>query len=118
MTREKALKIWESLACGCGQPERVLEWLHGALQLIAARSAASFDRASNAALAAHWPTEETPAYWIAWYWLDNATPQLIEHGHGVAGSWLTPDGVDFLAFLDAGGATYLEDPLELNRGDE
>lgn len=86
--------------CGCGQPEVVLEFVHKALQLINQRAEADFDAASHTKINEHFRFKnDNLFYWMAWYFLDRS--DLIEHGIGVAASWLTEKGKAFLQYLDS-----------------
>lgn len=83
--------IYDDLGfCGCGQPEEALK-----LVLTLLRLAPFYD--SRPEIEALLP--DPGVQMIVLYTLDHA--ELIEHGGGVGGSWLTDKGERFLALLEA-----------------
>ena len=94
--------------CACGMPEKNLEYILGALELIKDRGPESnkplgkdtewslwWDQHKKDTIAHH--GSEEPAYFF-YYWADNQ--KLTEHGGSVPG-WLTAKGEEVLKLLKA-----------------
>jgi hypothetical protein len=84
--------------CGCGNPEKALEYMRDVLRLLEARSAAHWDKESNAAIDAVMDTRTGLGISYA-YMLEAA--DLTEHGGSVHGLWLSDKGKQILAALNA-----------------
>ena len=88
--------------CGCGMPEEALKWLRDCLADIQHRTEVEWKQ--NPPIyqgRIHARMEPLPrgVEYLLWYWMDKL--QLIEHGGGVGGSWLTERGEHLLARLQS-----------------
>jgi hypothetical protein len=89
--------------CGCGMPDANLEYIRGALQLLADRRLMWDDPSWGKGGAQQWLKsckdyfESNKAEYFMWYVLDGNG--LIEHGSSVPG-WLTCEGEELLELMN------------------
>jgi hypothetical protein len=100
-THEDRILEWFNF-CGCGQPETMLTLLHAVLREFAKRHSGpdgEWEQSwRNIETLLH--GKETPGlYYTYLNWMDGH--ELIEHGGGIGGSWLTDKGRAMLVVLDA-----------------
>lgn len=88
-----ALETMDKLMiCGCGRPDTAYELVRDLLRLMPLYEEGRREKA-----------EELCGSTGAFYWLLGVltdAADLIEHGGGIGGSWMLPDGERFLAALE------------------
>ena len=99
--------------CGCGDPESVLDLLHGFLKKLN-----TVDKEASG-FASQWLHERTstddsnPLCWLFYYWVGNM--ELCDHGVSARCPWLTNIGKDIIDAMDRFGTDL--DKLEKLRKD-
>lgn len=104
--------IQESLGfCNCGSPETSLRYIRDGLRLIARRHDKEpwdewFAQLEKDRMAVHGNQD---AFWFFQYWTDSQG--WCEHGSGISSQWLTTEGEQALALLEAAIAAEEEEAV-------
>lgn len=94
--------------CGCGCPVEAIELYHW---ILAAWNFSSYENYSWEArdqMFDYLYSRHEGAVWAVMYALDKA--EIAEHGSNISSSWLLPDGVKILKFLEIFGCDPLNWP--------
>lgn len=103
MDSDKIREINDALGICCGETDIIRKHIHKTLKILAMRTGneESWSR-SVALLTAHFHRDQSveshAMFYVYLHFLDKM--DLIEHGCGIAGSWLTKHGEEMLAALD------------------